>query len=417
MAKLDSTGTRLIYLTFLGGSGDEVPTAIAADSAGSAYVTGFTTSKNFPVTAGVFQRECKLKSDGSCASAFVTKLSPLGTRALYSMYLGGHGTQSGQGIAVNANANAFVAGSTDARDFPTTAGSEQPVPGGGVNAFVTQISGSGSHLNYSTFLGGSNSDGAQAIALDKAGNAFVTGFTGSTNFPVKNAFQPRCSGSCGFVSKLNTSGRLVYSTFIAGVGAGIAVTPDGIAHIAGDPGTNFQATQNAFQRIPGGILLTKLGATGFLSYASFFGSGIRDPRVALDRFGNPHLAGEVGFAPFGSIPVTPGAFQETQGAELDGFVAKVVALCALSTVNRTVTICGPLDGSTVASPVRVTSGTTSVTPVRLTQIYLDGKKVFQARLSAISVLIPMSRGAHRLTVQAFDTSEAIFNKTIRVNVR
>ncbi|HET9792367.1 MAG TPA: SBBP repeat-containing protein [Candidatus Angelobacter sp.] len=429
VAKLDSTGTRLIYVTLLGGSGDEVPTAIAADSAGSAYVTGFTTSKNFPVTAGVFQRECKLKSDGSCASAFVTKFSPLGTRALYSMYLGGHGTQSGQGIAVNSNANAFVTGSTDAKDFPTTAGTAQPVPAGGEDAFVTQISGSGSHLNYSTFLGGSSEDSAQAIALDAVGNAFVTGFTASTNFPVKNAFTPSCSVGCGFVSKLNTSGRLVYSTFIrGGSGTGIAVTRDGLAYITGNAGANFLTTENAFQRVfppsqfpdlppaTSGIFITKLGATGFLSYASLFGGNVGGASVALDRFGNPHLTGEVGPSPFGQIPVTPGAFQETQGAEVDGFVAKVVALCALSTVNRTVTICSPLNGRTVVSPVRVTSGTTSVTPVRLTQIYLDGKKIYQARLSAISVLIPMSTGTHRLTVQAFDTSEVIFNKTIRVNV-
>ncbi|HEY5030774.1 MAG TPA: SBBP repeat-containing protein, partial [Candidatus Angelobacter sp.] len=246
VAKLNSSGTKLLYATFLGGSGDERTGGIAVDSAGNAYVTGTTTSKNFPVTAGVFQGECKLKNDGSCASAFVTKLNALGSRVLYSSYLGGHGTQSGLGIALNPSGNAFVVGQTDAKDFPTTAGSAQPVPAGAQDAFVAQFSSSGSHLNYSTFLGGTGADGGNAIALDSFGNAFVTGRTESINFPVKNAFQPGCSGGCSFVSKLNTNGSLVYSTFLGsggGSGNGIAVTLGGEAYVAGEPGANFPITQ------------------------------------------------------------------------------------------------------------------------------------------------------------------------------
>ena len=429
VAKLNPTGTRLIYTTLLGGSGDETPTGIAADSAGNAYVTGSTTSKNFPVTAGVFQRECKLKNDGSCASAFVTKLSADGSRALYSSYLGGHGTQSGLGIAINPSGNAFVVGGTDAKDFPTTAGSAQPVPAGGADAFVVQVSSSGSHLNFSTFLGGSGADVGNAIAIDSVGNAFVTGRTESTNFPVKNAFRPRCSGGCSFVSKLSPSLGLIYSTFIAnGGGVSIAVTPDGQAYVAGDALANFQATQNAFQRVlppsrfpdlpppNAGIFITKLTATGQLSYSSLLGGDVGSPRVALDRSTNAYLTGTVGFPPFGSIPVTPGAFQQEQIAELDGFVAKVVALCALSTVNRSVTICSPASGSTVVSPVRIIAGTTDITPVKLTQVYLDGKKIYEAHLSAINVGLPIPAGTHRLPVQGLDTANVFFKKAISINV-
>lgn len=429
VAKLGPTGTRLVYTTLLGGSGDDEPTSIAADSAGNAYVTGSTTSKNFPVTAGVFQRECKLKNDGSCASAFVTKLNPDGSSALYSSYLGGHGAQSGQGITVNRAGNAFVVGKTDAKDFPTTAGTVQAAPAGGGDAFVTQFSSSGSHLNFSTFLGGSGADVGNAIAIDSVGNAFVTGRTESTNFPVKNAFRPRCSGGCSFVSKLSPSLGLIYSTFIAnGGGVSIAVTPDGQAYIAGDALANFQATQNAFQRVlpparfpdipppSAGIFITKLTATGQLSYSSLLGGDVGSPRVALDRSTNAYLTGTVGFAPFGSIPVTPGAFQQEQIAELDGFVAKVVALCALSTANRSVTICSPASGSTVASPVRIIAGTTDVTPVKLTQVYLDGKKIYETPLSAINVGLTIPAGTHRLTVQGLDTASVFFKKTISVNV-
>jgi Beta-propeller repeat len=425
VAKLNSSGTKLIYATFLGGSGDEQTGGIAVDSAGNAYVTGSTTSKNFPVTAGVFQGECKLKNDGSCASAFVTKLNAPGTQVLYSSYLGGHGTQSGLGIALNSLGNAFVTGQTDAKDFPATAGSAQPVPAGVPDAFVAQFSSSGSHLNYSTFLGGSGADESNAIALDSSGNAYVTGRTESANFPVKSAFQPHCSGACVFVSKLNASGRLVYSTFIgSGGGTGIAVTPGGEAYVAGEPGANFPITQNAFQRVQGpnlfnnprtgSIFLTKLSSAGQLIYSSYFGGELNAPRVALDRSTNAYLTGLVSFG--GLVPATPGAFQEQRGAEEDAFVAKVAALCALSTMNRSVTICSPASGSTVASPVRIIAGTTDVTPVRLTQVYLDGKKIYQAELSAINVGLPIPAGPHRLTVQGLDTAGVFFKKAILINV-
>jgi hypothetical protein len=427
VAKLNSTGTRLIYATFLGGSGDERTGGIAVDSGGNAYVTGTTTSKNFPVTAGVFQSECKLKNDGTCASAFVTKLNADGSHALFSSYLGGHGTQSGQGIALNSSGNAFVVGGTDAKDFPTTAGSAQPVPAGGEDAFVAQVSSSGSHLNFSTFLGGAGADVGNAIALDSFGNAFITGRTQSKNFPVKNAFQPGCSGECSFVSKLNTNGGLVYSTFLGnggGRGTGIAVTRAGEAYVTGEPGPSFPITQNVFQRVqgpqlfdnpPGGsIFITKFSSAGQLIYSSYFGGGLDSPRVALDPSTNAYLTGLVSFG--GTVPATPGAFQEQRGAEEDTFVAKVVALCALSTANRTVTICSPGNGSTVASPVRIIAGTTDVTPVKLTQVYLDGNKIYETGLSAINVGLPIPAGTHRLTVQGLDTASVFFKKSISINV-
>jgi hypothetical protein len=427
VVKLNSTGARVIYATFLGGDGDERTGGLAVDSDGNAYVTGSTTSKNFPVTTGAFQRACKLKNDGSCASAFVIKLNSLGARALYSSYLGGHGTQSGQGIALNDAGNALVTGQTDAKDFPTTAGTDQPVIAGKEDAFVTQFSASGSHLNFSTFLGGSGSDAGSAIALDSNGNVFITGSTASTDFPIKNAFKPHCSGGCSFASKLSPSLRLIYSTFLGnGEGTTIAVTPVGQAYVAGDTGTNFQTTQTAFQRVlfplefgggppTSGIFITKLSPTGQLNYATLFGGSVESPRIALDASTNAYLTGEVGFS-FGTIPVTPGAFQTERGPELDAFVAKVVALCALSTVNRTVTICSPGNGSTVKSPVRIIAGTTDVTPVKLAQIYLDGKKIFEQPLSAINVALPIAGGTHRLTVQAFDTNNVIFKETINITV-
>jgi hypothetical protein len=443
VTKLNANGTALVYSTFLGGGSRDAGHSIAVDSAGNAYVTGDTESSDFPTTAGAFQRQCKL-FDSGCNNSFVTKLNASGSGLLYSTFLGGtsNGIQPGEGIAVDRLGNAFITGFTDAADFPTTSGSAQPVFPGGIAAFVSELSSSGSHLVYSTFLGGGVFDGGRAIALDSLGNAFVTGFTQSKTFPVKNAFQPHCaftiSSGCfnAFVTKLSTSGRLLYSTYlggplgpsgIEGKGTGIAVTADGKAYIAGiTSSASFPTTQTAFQRIVGGtvnVSLTKLDSGGQLIYSSYLGGSStgasggdigNGPAIALDRDTNAYLTGTT----TSSFPVTPGAFRQNfSGGESDAFVAKVVAGCPFTTVNRTVTICSPVNGSTVKSPVHIVSGTKDLIPVRLTQVYLDGKKIYKAPLSSIDVNLPISAGTHRLAVQALDTAGVFFSKTITINVR
>jgi hypothetical protein len=175
-SKLSRDGTALLYSTFLGGSDSDGGSAIAVDQEGSAYLTGFTSSRNFPTTSGAFQSECKLGPSGTCGNAFVTKLDPTGSRAVYSTFLGGHGFSNGGGIAVDGEDNAFVTGGTDTSDFPTTAGTAQPTFGGGFrDAYVTKLSSSGSHLIFSTFLGGTGDDVGEGIGVDSIGNAYVTG--------------------------------------------------------------------------------------------------------------------------------------------------------------------------------------------------------------------------------------------------
>jgi hypothetical protein len=430
VTKLSPTGSALLYSTFLGGDNDDEGLGIAVDSAGNAYVTGFTLSKNFPTTSGAFQRECKLASTGACLSTFVTKLNSTGSSALYSTFLNGGNTNllvGFGGIAVNQAGNAFVTGVTAANDFPTTAGSAQPVFGGIEDAFVTELSSSGSHLVYSTFLGGADVDQARAIALDSTGNAYVTGFTFSTNYPVKNAFQPHCAfvnGRCSnaFVTKLNPTGSaLLYSTYLGrgdDFATGVAVMPNGQATVAGiTRAESFPTTQTAFQRLLRGQLggfVTRFDPAGKLIYSSYLGGNAAEslPAVALDRDSNAYVTGQAD----SSFPVTPGAFPQTLKGGGDAFVAKVVSLCALSTVNRTVTICSPASGSTVASPVRIIAGTTDLTPVKLTQVYLDGKKIYETPLSAINVNLPIAAGTHRLTVQGLDTASVFFKKSISITV-
>lgn len=402
VTKLNANGTALVYSTFLGGNGRDGGHSIAVDTSGNAYVTGDTSSQDFPTTPGAFQRECKLFDVTTCESAFVTKLDATGSRLLYSTFLGGtsNGFQPGEGIAVDRTGNAFITGFTEAADFPTTAGSAEPVFPGSSATFASELSSSGSHLIYSTFLNADVLSGQQGIAVDSVGNAYVA------------------SGSV--VTKLNPSGRRLYTSNLAGGTARrIAVTPDGQAYVVGlTTSPSFLTTQTAFQRVLNGEIdnfLTKLAPTGKIIYSSYLGPAtfFQPPAVALDRDTNAYVTGTA----TSEFPITPGAFQQKfGGGDLDAFVAKVVALCALSTVNRSVTICSPASGSTAASPVRIIAGTTDVTPVKLTQIYLDGKKIFEQPLSAINVALPIAAGTHRLTVQGLDTANVFFKKSISINV-
>ena len=266
------------YSTYLGGTGNDYATAIAVDSSGSAYVTGYTQSTNFPTTAGSFQPTCGGSTACSTThiNAFVTKLNSTGTALVYSTYLGGSTKDYGYGIQVDGGGDAFIGGTTFSLDFPVTAGSYQPACGGGTcvdgDGFITELN----PLVYSTYLGGKNTNELDAIALDSAGNAYVTGYTKSTNFPVTpGVFQPTCA-SCketfvdSFVTKINSSGSaLVYSTFLGGNNAdvGYAITVDSTdnAYVTGYTySTNFPTTPGAFQTTLGattGVFVTKINPT------------------------------------------------------------------------------------------------------------------------------------------------------------
>src|SRR5713226_9516189 len=225
VSKLNSSGSALLYSTYLGGSSDAVGQGIAVDSSGNAYVTGYTQSSNFPTTAGALQT-----TFGGLADAFVSKLNSSGSALVYSTYLGGGSTDFGFGIAVDSSGGAYVTGYTQSSNFPATAGALQTSFGGVPDAFVSKLNSSGSALVYSTYLGGSSFDSGQGIAVDSSGDAYVTGYTSSSNFPATaGALQTTFGGGAdAFVSKLNSGGSaLVYSTYLGGssfdFGFGIAV--------------------------------------------------------------------------------------------------------------------------------------------------------------------------------------------------
>jgi len=210
VAKLNAGGTGLVYSTYLGGNGDDIGNGIALDNSGDAYVTGDTSSTNFPTTTGAFQTSL---AGGVSTDAFVTKLNGAATALVYSTYLGGSGSDNGYGIAVDSAGYACVTGSTGlgaSSVFPITTGAFQTTFGGSYyDAFVAKLNLSGTGLVYSTYLGGSGTDEAYGIALDSLGNAYLTGYTTSTNFPTTSgAFQT------SHASDTNSGGAIDKDAFV-----------------------------------------------------------------------------------------------------------------------------------------------------------------------------------------------------------
>jgi len=231
VAKFSNSGSNLVYLTYLGGSADDGASDMAIDGAGNAYVAGFTDSSDFPVTNAIFSHisgpyDAPAKSYHT--DAFVAELNTNGSALIYSTYLGGNNNDGANGIAVDSTGNTYVAGYTTSTNFPTTNAVRNYLDGfAGTtqNAFVAKFAPGGTSLIYSTYLGGTNSDDGEGIAADAAGNAYVTGYTDSTNFPTTNALQSFLNGMTNqatalpaydaFVAKFNTNGSMGYSTFSA----------------------------------------------------------------------------------------------------------------------------------------------------------------------------------------------------------
>ncbi len=311
--KLNAAGNALVYSTFIGGNWPDSPAAIAIDASGNAYITGSTESTTFPVTPGAFQSSLAPPTMGiSVTNAFVTKLNSNGTALVYSTYLGGGSTDSGNGIAVDSDGNAYVAGSTSSSNFPVTNGAFQKV-GGGNNGFATKMNPTGSSLVYSTFLNAGNGSFASGIAVDSAGSAYVAG-TGSAAL----LGTPTLYGRGGiFVAKLNPAGStLSYLTSVGGSdtqqSTGIALDSSNNVYVIGSSdATDFPllspvqtAGPSATDGFPVGVVF-KLDPSGSLAYSTYFGSDYDLPiAIAVDPNSNAYITGSATSALF---PVTPGA--------------------------------------------------------------------------------------------------------------
>jgi len=285
VAKINPEGTALVYSTYLGGSGSDAGKAIAVDSAGNAYVTGSTTSTDFPTMKPL------QPTNGGTEDVFVTKLNSEGSALVYSTYLGGSGVDGGSAIAVDRTGDVFVTGSTQSANFPTM-NALQPANGGGYDAFVAEIDAEGSALVYSTYLGGSGDDSGSAIAIDRARNTYVTGSTVSANFPTTPgvisgaiacaANDPGCGNA--FVTKFGPKGSaLGYSTYLSGGDgasvSGIAADGTGSTYVAG---TLFRPTYDR-----SGNVKFYVAASAFAAKINPKGSAyvyINDPLVS--KYGN-----------------------------------------------------------------------------------------------------------------------------------
>jgi uncharacterized protein (TIGR03437 family) len=361
VAKFTPAGI-LSYLTYLGGSGDDVPFGMAVDGPGNVYLTGYTNSNNFPTTKGVLQTAFAGSGGNSCqrfGDAFVAKLNPSGTQLIYSTYLGGKLDDEGSAIAIDSAGNAYVSGATLSSDFPTTAGSFQTSlagTGGEVgrpscnnapwfnlgDAFVAKLDPAGAQLLFSTYLGGSDNDWATAIAIDSSLNVYVAGATLSPNFPTTSgALQTAYKGTDvqniffntgdGFVAKLSSDGtKEIYSTYLGGSGDdiiySITVDSDGTAYVAGstsseDFQTTPQAVQTSYQgyrtlpyvieQLLGDGFVARLNAAGTaLLYSTYLGGAANDVAfaVTVDSGGLIYVTGSTDSQNF---PVTQNAVQST----------------------------------------------------------------------------------------------------------
>ena len=368
VTKLDPTGSALVYSTYLGGSGSDVGLGIAMDSSGNAYTVGTTNSTDYP-TANSFQAAF----GGGNRDGFVTKLNTAGSALVYSTYLGGSRDDIGIDIAVDISGNAYVTGSTRSANFPATMDGFQSSCQGqfddfcfSEDAFVTKLNDEGSGLVYSTYLGGRGLDTGFGIAVDSAGNAYVTGYTASADFPTASPLQPALNGrqKDAFVTKLDPAGSaLVYSTYLGGDrndgGTGIAVDSFGNVYVAGGTiSTNFP-TANPLQAASGGGSLqafvtkldpaglgarysTYLGGGGSGNGGGFFGAfllglnpkaflvslqlGIRGndgaTSIAVDSSGNAYMTGGTNSTNFPTL----NSVQPASGGGFDAFVTKTVEL-------------------------------------------------------------------------------------------
>ncbi len=336
LAKLNANGSGLVYSTYLGGGQNDSALSVAVDGSGFAYVAGETSSSNFP-TAAPFQ----VAYGGGVSDAFVTKFNQTGNGLVFSTFLGGTNDDLALGIAVNAS-GVHVAGATTSANFPMANAADGTYGGGGFfDGFVSKLNAAGSALTYSTYLGGSDYDGARGIVLDSTGNAYITGVTASTDFPVMAAFQATRSGTSddAFVTKVSTAGALVYSTYLGGTGtdhgSSIAVDSAGTAYVTGSTSSTNFPTADPIQATSGGetdAFVTNLSASGSsLVYSTYIGGSSFDDGIAIavDSAQNAYVAGGTDSANFPTV----GPFQAARSGASDAFLFKISASFSFSTIE------------------------------------------------------------------------------------
>ncbi|MGO8796356.1 MAG: SBBP repeat-containing protein [Candidatus Sulfotelmatobacter sp.] len=347
----------IVYSTYLGGSAKDDAYAVTFDSSGDAYVTGSTVSPDFPTTPGAYQTTCGGCSGSGTANVFITEMNPTGSGLIYSTFLGGSNGDGASGIAIDSSGDAYVVGATFSSNFPVPNGFQTTCAGDCTNgdAFVTELNSTGSTLVFSSFLGGTGTDVATAVALDSQGNAYVVGSTNSTvadGFPITtNAYQGSLGGEDdAFVTEVrppsgdSANASIVYSTYLGGSdydeGASVALDSAGSIYVTGytnSSSTPFPTTSGAYQTTCSGCangfaaaFVAKFSASfGALDYSTLLGgstyptgaasncpttnssfsiSGDCASAIAVDATSHAYVTGAANSTNF---PTTAGSYQST----------------------------------------------------------------------------------------------------------
>jgi hypothetical protein len=316
--KIDPTGSMLLYSVYIGGNQRDIGYGIAVDSGGSVYLAGSTTSDDFPAVNPIQSKPqshtCGFPGYTTyCVHGFVARLNVTGNSLLYSTYLGGNNFDEVHGVALDTTGNAYVTGWTNSTTFPTVNALQQ-YSGGGSDAFVAKLDPTGATLLFSTYLGGTQREGefqtSCGIAVDSFGSVYVTGTTSSLDFPTMRALQPVYGGGGdAYVSKLDTNGAMMYSTYLGGTnldsGHAIVVNHAGEAFVTGTTySTDFPTTPHVFQPTLAPTLdpilsnndafVTKVNASGdSLAYSTYLGGQHQEVGYALavDLSGNVCVTG------------------------------------------------------------------------------------------------------------------------------
>ena len=340
IAKLDPSGRRIIYATYLGSPGQDEIDDLAVDARGNLYVSGFAAA-GFPTTPGAFDRTFNGHSDccdGLFGDAFVAKLSADGSRLLYSTFVGGSAADRTNTLALGPDGSVAITGFTGSSDFPTTPGAVRSTFGGGtatyedvpVDAFAARLDPTGSRLVYSTYLGGSGDDVGNGVALDDDGNTYYAGISESPDFPttpgsLKPSYGTPAPVLNGYVTKLDRWGRLVWSTYLGGPvrdsASGIDVDARHDVYISGSTIGEFPVTAGVAQTTFGGVrdwFVAKLDRSGSaLHWATYLGGSDfdgRSPTLQVDRHGHADVVGATASTDF---PTTRDAFQPANAGALD----------------------------------------------------------------------------------------------------
>lgn len=326
VTKLDpQAANHLVYTTFVGGSNNDLASGIVIGSQGSAHITGSTYSSDFPMAAAI---DTTL---GGEIDAFVTTLDATGAALSYSSYLGGEQKDFGNGIALDGSQNLYLTGRTESAQFPTTNGRDTTL-GGPADAFITKLAAGGASIVYSTYLGGSRSDTSNAIAVDSAGNAVVTGQTSSLDFPTLGSARPPVFAggiTDAFVTKLSSDGRLLtYSIYLGGEefdeGLSIAVDSERRAYVTGTTQSANFPTANSYEETFQGrsdAFFTRINVSGTgIEYSTYLGGTSDDSGqdIVVDEQNAAYIIGSTKSYDFPNKD----AVQSTRNGDIDAFVTK-----------------------------------------------------------------------------------------------